>query len=227
MYHEHVVENDLWKKNIQAYLACVAFVDEQIGRLLDAWYASSHGEDGIVMLWGDNGWHLGEKEHWSKFALWREATRVPLVISVPELEAKNKRNGSAVSLVDLYPTLVDLCNLKTNQELDGYSLAPLLRDPTITWNKGVPIAHGKDNIAVATERYHYIHYRDETKELYDFIKDPNQHENLALNPDYMPIINSIHGKFIPHNTADNKPFGKEDLLLWIAMSLLNDLKSLK
>jgi len=207
LYHEHVIENDLWQRNIQAYLACVAFVDDQLGRLLDAWEASPHGEQGIVVLWGDNGWHLGEKEHWSKFTLWREATRVPLIIRAPGVTEPGTRTRSAASLLDLYPTLLDLCGLPPRDDLDGITLRPVLRSPGITWERAAIIYHGWKNTAVSNHRWHYIHYRDQSKELYDLAADPHQFHNLANDPDMTPIINSLHNQ-IPRHFAPEKPFSK-------------------
>ncbi|MGC9450877.1 MAG: sulfatase [Oceanipulchritudo sp.] len=207
LYHEHVIAHDLWKRNIQAYLACVAFVDDQIGRLLAAWDASPHGRDGIVVLWGDNGWHFGEKEHWSKFTLWRECTRVPLIIRAPGVTRAGSRTASAVSLLDLYPTLLDLCGLPPRDDLDGLTLRPLLQSPDITWDRPAVIHHGYRNAAATTDRWHYIHYRDESKELYDLHADPHQHHNLAGDPEYRKVVNRMHA-YLPRHYAENQPFGR-------------------
>ena len=114
---------------LQAYLACVSFTDEQVGRILDAWYASSHAEHGYVVLWSDHGYQLSEKEGWSKMKPWFDSARVNLMIAGPGL-AEGVFCDKAVSLQDLYPTLVELLKLPAPpQILDGNSLVPLLKNP--------------------------------------------------------------------------------------------------
>ena len=113
---------------MRAYLASISFADAQIGRVVDALDSSAHARNTVVVLWSDHGWHLGEKNHWHKSTLWEVATRVPLIVSAP-----GHRPGVCarpVSLVDLFPTLIELCGLRRIAAHDGESLAPLLRDPT-------------------------------------------------------------------------------------------------
>jgi arylsulfatase A-like enzyme len=109
--HERVLRAGEWERAVQGYMASISFADEQVGKVLDALWASPHGDDTIVVLWGDHGWHLGEKEHWRKSALWERATRVPLVIYAPDARGGSSRCERTVSLLDLYPTLADLCGL--------------------------------------------------------------------------------------------------------------------
>jgi len=127
--HQEIVDSGLWKINIQAYLASISYADEQIGRVLDAWDNSKYSENGVVVLWGDHGWHLGEKEHWSKFTLWEEGTRTPLLMKVPGVTEPVSVCDVPVSLLDVFPTLADACNLTVRSDLDGLSLMPLLHDP--------------------------------------------------------------------------------------------------
>jgi arylsulfatase A-like enzyme len=185
---EHVLEHDLWKKNIQAYLACVAFVDDLVGQLLDAWDASAHAEDGIVLLFGDHGWHLGEKEHWSKFTLWREGTRTPLVIRAPGVTRPGSVSAAPVSLIDVFPTLLELTGLPPREDLDGYPLTPLLRNPDLRWDLGAVTFHGHGNTSVFLEDWHYIHYSDGSKELYNLTEDPREFTNLAPRMEEDPEI---------------------------------------
>ena len=194
--HQEIVDSGLWKINIQSYLASISYADEQIGRILDAWKKSKYGENGIVVLWGDHGYHLGEKEHWSKFSLWEEGTRTPLLMKVPGVTEPGSVCDVPVSLLDIFPTLVDVCNLPVRSDLDGLSLLPLLRDPELPWDRGAVTLHGKDNVSVRTKDWRYIHYCDGSKELYYHPDDPNEWDNLANDPEYMPVINKLH-KWVP------------------------------
>lgn len=210
MRHDHVLEHDLWRRNIQAYLACVAFVDDQVGRLLDAWEASPYAEEGIIMLMGDHGWHLGEKEHWSKFSLWRVATRVPLVIVAPGVTEPGSVCDRPVSLVDIFPTVLALTDSPPRRDLDGNSLMPLLRNPEIAWEVGALTFHGHRNVSVHAGEWHYIHYYDQTKELYNLREDPHEFTNLAprmeTDPFIRETIHRLHGENIPRQPADPAPF---------------------
>ncbi len=187
---DHIRENGIWDDAVAAYLACIAFADHQVGRLLDGLAASPHADNTIVVLWSDHGYHLGEKLHWEKNALWEEATRIPLMIHVPEaLGGPGSEPGGQVSertveLVDLFPTLTDLCGLPTPPDLDGQSLAPLLADPHAAWDRPALSTWLYKNHSLRTERYRLIRYRDDTEELYDHETDPLEWTNLALDPAY-------------------------------------------
>ena len=140
------------------------------------------------MLWGDHGWHLGEKQHWRKHALWEVTTRTTLVIAGPKGVAENELCERPVSLVDLYPTLLELCGLPSRDELDGQSLAPLLKNPIMDWERPVLTTFGYQNHAVRTDRWRYIRYNDGGEELYDHNTDPNEWNNLASVPEYRDVI---------------------------------------
>ena len=189
--HQNVIENNQWRKAVQAYLATISFADAQIGRVLDALEQSEHEENTIIVLLGDHGWHLGEKEHWRKHALWDVSTRTPLIISMPGGAIKGKLCHRPVSLIDLYPTLVDLCVLPERDGLDGQSLNPLLKNPTQEWNRPVLMTYGFKNHAIQTERWRYIRYSDGGEELYDHSKDPNEWTNLARNPEFAAMIKRV------------------------------------
>jgi arylsulfatase A-like enzyme len=193
--HANIIANDQWKVAVQAYLATICFADAQIGRVLDALEQSEHADNTLVVLWGDHGWHLGEKEHWRKHALWDVSTRTPLIISAPRGMSNDMASGQLcehpVSLIDLYPTLVDLCNLPKRDELDGKTLRPLLKNPMRDWNRPVVMTYGYQNHAVQTDRWRYIQYRDGTQELYDHDRDPNEWTNLATIPEHQEIIREL------------------------------------
>jgi arylsulfatase A-like enzyme len=194
--HANVVANKQWRRAVQAYLATISFADAQIGRVLDALERSGHADNTIVVLWGDHGWHLGEKEHWRKHALWDVSTRTPLVFSAPEGVAKGKLCKRPVSLIDVYPTLIDLCGLPKQKGLDGQSLKPLLVNPDRQWDRPVVITYGLNNHAVRTQRWRYIRYRDGGEELYDHERDPHEWTNLASVPKYSSAKSEL-AKWLP------------------------------
>ena len=185
--HANVIVNNQWLKAVQAYLATISFADAQIGRVLDALDRSGHADNTIIVLWGDHGWHLGEKNHWRKHALWDVSTRTPLIFSAPQGVAKDKLCQRPVSLIDIYPTLIDLCGLPKRRGLDGQSLKSLLGNPERKWDRPVVITYGLNNHAVQTERWRYIRYRDGGQELYDHERDPNEWTNLASIPIYSSV----------------------------------------
>ncbi len=192
-----VVDNDQWKKVVQSYAASITFSDAMIGRLLDAFENSEYADNTIVVLWSDHGMHMGEKENIEKFTLWEESTRVPLIISAPGMTKAGTRSDQPVSLMDLYPTLVDLAGFDQPTHLDGRSLVPQLNDPEaktspvvtsykFSWSKAQPIV----GHAVRSTRYRYIYYPEiNLEELYDHETDPNEWDNLAYKEENDSVIN--------------------------------------
>ena len=196
---------------VRAYLACISFVDAQIGRLLDALDASPGAGNTVIMLWGDHGWQLGEKEHWGKWTGWRQATRTPLIIA-PAKSALNDafkrgdRCAEPVSLLDLYPTLIELCGLPAVTGLSGQSLVPLLRNPASVTGRHVLTTFNRENYSVTAARLHYIRYADGSEELYDSVSDPHEWENLAGKPAYRSVQQDM-AKHLPTTVVrvDNSP----------------------
>lgn len=180
--HKKVVESDNYHRAVQGYLASIAFADAQVGRLLDALDDSPLADNTIVILWGDHGWHLGEKLHWRKFTLWEEADRAPLMIVAPGVTKPDSKCVRTVSFIDIYPTLADLCGLPVGKHLEGASLRPLLENPDAAWDWPAITTHGRNNHAVRTERWRYIRYSDGSEELYDHDADPLEWTNLAGEP---------------------------------------------
>ena len=201
--HANVIANNQWGKAVQAYLATISFADAQIGRVLDALDRSGHADNTIVVLWGDHGWHLGEKNHWRKHALWDVSTRTPLIFSAPRGVAEDKLCQRPVSLIDIYPTLIDLCGLPKRRGLDGQSLKSLLENPERKWDRPVVITYGLNNHAVQTERWRYIRYRDGGQELYDHERDPNEWTNLASISKYSPQKTKL-AKWLPSTNGEPK-----------------------
>jgi len=198
--HSSVIKHGQWKDAVAAYLACVSFVDAQIGRLLDALDSSPYAENTIVVLWSDHGWHLGEKEHWGKTTGWERSTRVPLVIVPAKSQAAGYQVGKTcaqpVSLIDLYPTLIDMCHLEKNSELDGVSLAANLRAPDAENDRVVVTTVNKGTYSARDNRWRYIRYADGTEELYDHESDSQEWHNLANEPVHASTIARI-AEFLP------------------------------
>ena len=190
-YHRKVVAAGYDKEMVQAYLACVSFTDDQVGRILDAWYASPHAESGYVVLWSDHGYQLSEKEGWSKMKPWYDSARVNLMIAGPDL-AKGAFCDKAVSLLDLYPTLVELLKLPAPpQKLDGNSLVPLLKNPQADWDKPVLMSSEADGIrydVVMDNDYRMTRLATGETELYKLADDPHEFTNLASKPEYAEVI---------------------------------------
>ena len=191
------IENKQWRNIVHAYLACISFSDHQVGRVLDALDASPYKDNTIIVLWSDHGYHLGEKNTFQKQTLWERSSHVPLAIAGPGIEGKRRCNR-VVSLVDLYPTLIDMCNLPANPRNEGRSLVPLVREPGKSWPYPAIIGWTKNSFAIQNESYRYIRYGDGSEELYDHRSDPNEWSNLAGEPELAPVRRKLGG-FIPKN----------------------------
>ena len=203
--HDIVLKHGQWSHAVQSYLATISFVDAQIGRLLDALDRSPHADNTIIVLWGDHGWHLGEKQHWRKHALWETTTRTPLIITTPDGLGRGQRSARMVSLIDLYPTLIELCVVPAREGLDGQSLVPLLRDPQREWTRPVLTTFGYQNHAVRTERWRYIRYEDGGEELYDHSNDPNEWHNLASQSQHAGVIAKLKRALPTENRRPLEP----------------------
>ena len=178
--HQDLLQNGKAKQMIQAYLACLTFADDQLGRLLDAWQSSDHSKQGYIILWSDHGYMLGEKEAWSKMKPWYDSSRVNLIMSGPGVK-KNMICDKAVSLQDLYPTLVELLNIpEPKHKLDGKSIKALLSDPSRKWNKPVVMSHETGGIrydVVLENQFRMTRLITGETELYDHFKDPHEWNN--------------------------------------------------
>lgn len=172
-----------------AYYAAISFVDAQIGRLLDAVNALGLKDNTIIVFWSDHGYQLGEHGLWFKQSLFEEASKSPLIISVPEFKSAGKICRRTVELVDIYPTLAQLTGLTPPTNLQGYSLLSLLQDPEAKWKHPAFTQVQRGNIpghSVRTEGWRYTEW-DYGKigiELYDELTDPEELHNLAANSKY-------------------------------------------
>jgi len=182
--HAAIVNSGLWKESLQSYYAATSYVDEQIGRVLDALEASPYADNTIVVFAGDNGYHGGEKDMWAKFALWEQTNRVAFAISVPGYPVQTLH--TPVSLIDIYPTLLTLTGLEQpgEQQLDGIDLTPLLKGETDDRGRPVLSTYGKGNHSIRDRRFRYIRYANGDEELYDHGRDPYEWTNLANNPKF-------------------------------------------
>ena len=191
-YFAHIRKQGQWKQAVQAYLASIAYADAMLGRVIDTLEKSPHRDNTIVVLWSDHGWHLGEKQHWQKYTAWRAATRVPLIVRVPEGAPglpEGVRAGRIcsrpVNLLSLFPTLTELCGLPSRASNDGPSLVPLLKNPKADWPH-VSLTHVNQagTFGLSAEGWRYIRYAEGGEELYDTAADPHEWTNLAQKPEY-------------------------------------------
>ena len=187
------------REMIRAYYASISFMDEQVGRVLDAVDRLKLRDRTIIVFWGDHGYHLGEKGKWSKaYSLFEVAVRVPFIIAGPGVE--RGVSPRTVQLLDMYPTLVELCGLpqpyQPPSRLEGHSLVTLLRNPRARWEYpafSVVQYQGKIGKSVRTERWHYVSWDDGKagEMLLDHSKDPNELHNLAVLPAYLQTISKM------------------------------------
>lgn len=192
------------KEAVRAYLATIAFVDDCIGVLLDGLASSKYADNTIVVLWGDHGWYLGEKMRYGKTGLWQEATRVPLMVKIPGVTPPKGRSDGVVNLIDLYPTLADLCGLPANPLNDGRSFAALLRNPDLAWKYPTLTTMGISNHRIYDGRYSYIRYgRRDGEELYDHHVDPMEWRNLANDAGYAAIKTRLRALIPTHDEPES------------------------
>jgi len=202
-----VLEHGLHKQGVQAYLATTAYADAQMGRVLDALDKSPYRDNTIVVFLTDHGFHLAEKHHWQKATLWEEATHSLMMMRVPGLTPGGGVSKRFVSLLDIYPTLAQLCGLKPPDYLDGRSLVPLLKNPQAKWkstaitgltSKGGPWL---PYISIRNEMGRYIRYKDGQEEFYDTTKDPHEWTNMINNSKYAPVIKEMRAAIPSHSEA--------------------------
>ncbi len=206
---EWLIETNQWKDVVQAYLACVHFVDAQIGKVLDALEKSDYAENTIVVLWSDHGYHLGEKNRFAKQSLWGRDTRTVLICSIPGGN-RDELCSHPVQLLDIYPTLVELCGLPPNPANEGNSLVSLIENPwSASWEYPALSFYGKNNVAVTGNQFRLIQYEDGSQEFYDVHNDPYEWENLAGTGYYHQEIKKMQD-FIPAKQAGLSPFSSYD-----------------
>ena len=191
----------------QAYLACVAFVDAQVGKVLEAVESRDDFENTLIIFTSDHGYHMGEKDYIFKLTPWEESVRIPLVVSGPNI-SKGKECPNPVSLIDIFPTCMDYAQTKHPHNLDGYSLRQLLENPMngkwsgpkfslaacgsqapIILNKPAPAE--EQHLSLRTQRFRYIRCRNGEEELYDHFNDPFEWKNLSKESEYIHDLNQM------------------------------------
>ena len=189
-------------KLIRGYRACVSFMDAQLGRVLAELDRLGLRENTLIVLWGDHGYHLGENGLFTKMTNFEQGTRVPLLVSHPGMKTAGQRTQALVELVDLYPTLAQLCDLPLLKHLEGTSFAPLLENPDQPWKKaafsqylrtGKPPHTGR---SLRTDRWRYTEWHDlkgkpTGVELYDELNDPQETMNLANDPTHAATVKQL------------------------------------
>ena len=190
-----VRDNNQWRNLARSYLASTSFVDAQIGRVLNALEEAGLAENTIVVVWGDHGWHLGEKAITGKNTLWERSTRVPLIFAGPGVSRGGRCNQPA-ELLDIYPTLAELCGSPARDDLEGHSLVPQLRKADAPRQWPAITSHNQGNHGIRTERWRFIRYADGSEELYDLQNDPHEWANLAAEPSSATVL-AEHRKWLP------------------------------
>jgi len=202
-----------WKPLVRAYLASTCFMDSQVGRLVAALKETGRADNTIIVLWSDNGWHLGEKLITGKNSLWERSTHVPLIFAGPGI-TKGARCNHPAELLDMYPTLVELCGLPAREGLEGHSVVPQLKDANAPREWPAITTHNQDNHSILSEHWRYIRYADGSQELYNRDNDPDERMNLISDPKYAEVIQE-QAKWLPKVNAPPVPGSAERLLVKI------------
>lgn len=192
-YHEEIVQKGKWKEALQAYMAGITRVDDELGTVLDALYNGPNADNTIVVFWSDHGFHLGEKRHWAKHTLWEKTTHIPFMIAKAG-QKEPQVSERVVSLLDIYPTLVAMASLPKKKKLEGNNLLPLLDDPQQEWDEAALTTMNEGNFSVRKGRWRYIRYSDGSEELYDRTFDPNEFFNLS----HLEKLDDIKKKLAKH-----------------------------
>lgn len=206
--YELVRKSGKYRELLRAYLASISFADAMVGQLLDALDQYGHADNTIIVLWSDHGWHLGEKHHLHKFTLWERATRIPFVVVAPGATQQRSVCRQPVGMLDVFPTLNELCELPVVDDLSGQSIVPLLTTPHLTWERPALTSHGQGNHALRSRRWRYICYEDGGEELYDHSNDPNEWVNLAARPEFADIKSEL-ARWLPDTDANPRKRNKK------------------
>ena len=248
MLFHHKDRPQLFKEWLQAYMACVAFIDDQVGTVLDALEASPHASNTIVILTSDHGFHVGGKESLYKQTLWDSGTRIPFIVAGLKGMPKGVLCQQPISLIDVYPTFIDLCGLPKNPHqgrsdypLDGHSIKPLMLNPNGKWTGpevAISALPGKDHsqhrehigtlyphFSVRAADWRYSLTSDGQEELYHYPTDPNEFTNLAGNSEYARIQARLRRQLIELRDGDkwrrHKSLPQEDLAAFELLAEVN------
>ena len=175
-----------WENILRAYLASTSAMDHELGRVMDALESSTYSDNTYIICFSDHGWHLGEKEHWGKAALWEQTTRVPFIVVGPGIP-QGKICDRPTELLDIYPTVMDYAGLEPPHKLQGQSIRPLLENVDAEWNHPA-LTTFVDHHAIRTDRWRYIRYASGEEELYDMENDPHEFSNLAVTDPHSQLV---------------------------------------
>ena len=208
LHHERLVELGAVEQAIHGYLASVSYADAMLGRVLTTLRESPHADNTIIVLWSDHGYHHGEKGDWGKHTLWERTSNVPFIWSGPDV-ASGATVDSTVSLIDMYPTFVEMCELSAVEGLEGTSLAEILKEPAKATDRDVFLPYlDPGGYAIINEKWRYIHYSDDTEELYDVQGDPHEWKNLAEDSNFAVVKQKLRASapnaFAPPGTPKNR-----------------------
>jgi arylsulfatase A-like enzyme len=196
--HLNIVEHGDWKNAVRCYLACISYADAQVGKVLDALERSPYADNTVVVLWSDQGYHLGEKFKWAKHTLWERTTNSPYIWAGPGVP-KGVKSDVTVSLIDTYSTIIELCGLEKITPLDGQSLVPIFNDPKNAADRIAITTQGK-SYSIVNRQWRYIWRDNDGEELYDLSKDPHEWYNLAGDAEYSAIKKKF-AALVPQNVA--------------------------
>ncbi|HZH73232.1 MAG TPA: sulfatase [Mariniphaga sp.] len=198
---EWAIESGEWPKIVQAYLACISFVDHYIGEVLDALENSKYADNTIVVLWSDHGYRIGDKNTFAKHCLWDGGTRAPLIFAGPGIE-EGQIIETPAEMLSIYPTLLELCELEAYEKNEGVSLVPVLKGEKQEVQPFALTTYGWSNHGIRTTDWRYIRYQDGSEELYNIAEDPNEWHNLIPKGGYETEAAQLR-EYLP---ADNKPY---------------------
>ena len=202
------VSDEKARRLIHGYYACVSYIDAQIGRLLDELDSLGLRDRTIVCLWGDHGWHLGDHGLWCKHSNFENATRAPLIVCAPGAKAPGRKTEALVEFVDIYPTLAQLAGLPLPDALEGASFAPLLDDPSRPGKRAALSQYPRGTAmgrSMRTDRYRFTLWQDRradkrtlAMELYDHQDDPEEDDNLAVQPEHAALLKRLSAELEQH-----------------------------
>ncbi|MCU0473500.1 MAG: sulfatase-like hydrolase/transferase, partial [Bacteroidales bacterium] len=206
--HKELEELGVLKDAVLGYLAATSFADAMLGRVLDALEASPYKNNTIIVFWSDQGFHHGEKMHWGKHTLWERTSHVPFIWAGKGIP-RNKKVETTVSLIDIYPTFIELCQLPDVEKLEGKSLVPELKKPSRSKDRNVFLpGSDKGSYAVINSNWRYISHFDGGEELYNVKEDPKEWDNLSADEKYRPIMQDMQKSapkaFAPEVTPKNE-----------------------
>ncbi len=192
----HPVTDEYARKIRHAYFASISYIDAQVGKLLDELEKEGLAENTIIVIWGDHGWHLGDQRMWGKHTIFERALKSTFIIKAPRISSGGKKVNQVVSTIDMYPTLMELCGVKTPFETDGKSLVSIMKKPDLQHWENASYGYFRNGISLRTNRYRLTRYfrkQEPVIELYDHQTDPYESKNIAKeNPEIveqlMPLL---------------------------------------